>query len=154
MWCGLWNGLWCGCRLRFGLALRVGRRCENGFIGKDANDEDGVAGADFVAVGEEGFVDPRAVQESAIAALQVEDAAALFAVIDGEVEAGHELVVRESMIGFGVAAEAERHAVGYRDFVSRGGTGADFKKDSHWEWAQRSRLLAMGYNISSQVFRV
>jgi hypothetical protein len=44
--------------------------------------------------------------------------------------------------------------VGYRDFVSRGGTGADFKKDSHWEWAQRSRLLAMGYNISSQVFRV
>jgi hypothetical protein len=134
--------------------LRVGRGCKKGFVGKNANDEDGVAGADFVAVGEEGFVDPRAVQESAIAALQVEDAAALFAVIDGEVEAGHELVVRESMIGFGVAAEAERHAVGYRDFVSRGGTGADFKKDSHWEWAQRSRLLAMGYNISSQVFRV
>jgi hypothetical protein len=40
--------------------------------------------------------------------LQVEEAASFFGVIDGEVEAGHEFVVGEGVVGFGVAAKAER----------------------------------------------
>jgi len=39
--------------------------------------------------------------------LQVEDAAAFFAVVDSEMEAGHKLVVGKRMIGLGIATEAE-----------------------------------------------
>jgi hypothetical protein len=87
-----------------------GRYSGKRFVSENSNDEDGVACADFVAVGESGFFDACAVEESAVAALQVEDAAAFFAVIDGEVEARHEFVVGERVIGFGIATDAERLA--------------------------------------------
>ena len=80
------------------------------FVGDHADDEDGVVSADFVAVSESGFFHAGAVEESAVAALQVEEAAAFFTVLNGEVEAGHEFVVGKRMVGFGVAADAERLA--------------------------------------------
>jgi hypothetical protein len=78
-----------------------------GFFGEDSYDEDGVASADFVTVDESGFFDTRAVEESAVAALEIEEATAFFAAVDGEVEAGHALVVGERLIGIGVAADAK-----------------------------------------------
>lgn len=87
------------------------RRCGGKrFVGEHADDEDSVSGADFVAVGESGFFHACTVEESAVAALQVEEATAFFTVIDGEVEAGHELVVGKGVISLGVASDAKRHA--------------------------------------------
>ena len=102
--------IWRGLRSGFRPELQTGVRSGERIVGEHVDNEHGVAGTNFVAVGEEGFFHTSAVKESAVAALQVEDAAALFAVIDGEVKAGHELVVGKGMIGFGIAAEAQRHA--------------------------------------------
>jgi hypothetical protein len=106
LWRELRRSFWFG----FWPKLQVGLRGGRLFAVEHANDEDGIACADFVAVGEKCFFDAGAIQESAIAALQVEDAATFFTVVDGKVEAGHEFVVGEGVIGFGVATEAERHA--------------------------------------------
>src|ERR1700693_4629649 len=106
-----WLGCRSGCWQEFwfrGLWLR--RFSKKGFVREHLNDEDGVARADFVAGGGWGFFYARAVGKSSIAALQVEDAAAFFAVFDGEVEAGHEFIVGEGVVGFGGAADAERLA--------------------------------------------
>jgi hypothetical protein len=42
--------------------------------------------------------------------LQIDEPAALFAVLDSEVEPGHNLVVRESLIGLWIATNAEGRA--------------------------------------------
>jgi len=104
----LWYGLWFGRCAGFWFE-RGGRKR---FVGEHANDEDGVARANFVAVGEKGFFDACAIEESAVAALQVEEAAAFFTVFDGEVKAGHEFVVGKELIGFLRAADAEGLTLG------------------------------------------
>ena len=111
--------------------MRDRRRCGERIVAKHVNDEDGVAGADFVAVGEERFFHVCAIEESAVAALQVEDAAAFFAVVDGEVETGHKLVVGKSLVGFGIAADAERRARLESKLSPREGTRPNFEKNSH-----------------------
>jgi hypothetical protein len=75
---------------------RVGKR----ILTQHANNEDGVAGADLVAVCESGFSYACTVQECAVAAVQVDEATAFFGVLDGKVQSGHELVVGEGVIGF------------------------------------------------------
>jgi len=82
-WLRFWSECWQGFWFR--------RLSEKGFVGDHPKDKDGVARADFVPVGESGFFDARAVEESAVAALQVQDAAAFFAVVDGEVKADIDL---------------------------------------------------------------
>jgi hypothetical protein len=81
-----------------------------GFFSEDADDEDSAASADFVTVDESGFFDARAVEESAVAAFEIEEAAAFFAAVDGEVEAGHSFVVGNAMVGLGMATDAEKLA--------------------------------------------
>jgi hypothetical protein len=76
-------------------------------VAQNANDKDGCTGADFVAVDESGFHDASAVEESAIAAVEIEEAAAFLAEIDGEVETGHSFVVSEGAVGFRVASNAQ-----------------------------------------------
>lgn len=79
-------------------------------VREDSNDEDGVAGADFVAVGESGFFYAGAVEESAVAAFEIDEAAAFFTVFDGEVKTGHLLIVGNGVIGLGVATDADKLA--------------------------------------------
>jgi len=136
----LWYGLWFGRCAGFWFE-RGGRKR---FVGEHANDEDGVAGADFVAVGESGFFDARSIEEGAVAALQVEKAAAFFTVFDGEVEAGHELVAGKGAIGFVRAANTERLA---RDQANLGACvriGASFEEDLHSLSCTNSHAYASG----------
>ena len=79
-------------------------------VAQHANDKNGVAGADFIAVRESGFFYASAVEEGAIATVHVDEAAAFFSLLDGEVEARHEFVVGEGVVGFAGAANAERPA--------------------------------------------
>jgi hypothetical protein len=80
------------------------------------NGKDRATGTDFVAIGENGFLDARAIQESAVAAFEIEEPTALFTVFDRKVKAGHAFVVGNAFISFGVAADAEKLARLQRDF--------------------------------------
>src|ERR1700720_3215675 len=97
------------------------------FFGEDVDDEDGAAGPDFVTVDESGFFDARAVEEGAVAALQIEEPTAFFTMIDGEVQAGHTFVVGNALIGLRMATDAEKLAGLERDFGARVGAGTDFE---------------------------
>jgi len=118
---------WFGCGAGFWFE-RGGRKR---FVGEHANDEDGFAGADFVAIREQGFCHSCAVEECAVAALQVEESAAFFAAFDGEVKAGHEFVVGEGVIGFGMATDAESLASTYSDRFSHQGPSRYVKDECH-----------------------
>ena len=133
----LWYGLWFGRCAGFWFE-RGGRKR---FVGEHANDEDGVAGADFVAVGESGFFDARSIEEGAVAALQVEKAAAFFTVFDGEVEAGHELVVGKDVIGFVGAADAESFASRYSDQFSDQASNRHVKDKFHYLTIPELRIV-------------
>jgi hypothetical protein len=124
---------------------RIGKR----ILTQHANNEDGVAGADFVAVCESGFLYASAVQEGAVATVKVEEAAALFSLLDGEVEAGHEFVVGEGVIGFVCAADAKRLSGCQVHLLSCEGTGTTFQDEFHrlggvhaWAGMPGRRLLA------------
>lgn len=99
-WCRLWFGSCAG--------FWFERWDRKRFVGEHANDEDGVASADFVAVGESGFFNASSIEEGAIATVEIDEAAAFFTVLDGKMEAGHELVVGKGVIGFVSAADAKR----------------------------------------------
>ncbi len=77
------------------------------FFGNDAKDEDGISSADFVAVGESGFLYARAVEEGAVAAVEVADAAAAGVAFESAVDAGHARIVGEGVFGFVGAADAQ-----------------------------------------------
>ena len=79
-------------------------------VAQHTNDKNGVAGADFIAIGESGFFYASVVEEGAIATVEVDEPAAFFSLLDGEVEARHEFVVGEGVIGFVGSANAERPA--------------------------------------------
>jgi hypothetical protein len=76
-------------------------------LGNDAKDDDGIASADFVPVGESGFLDAGAVEESAVAAVEVANAAAAGVAFESAVDAGHARVVGKSVFGFVGAADAQ-----------------------------------------------
>jgi hypothetical protein len=81
-------------------------------VAQDADDENGGSGADFVAVGERGFLNARAIEESAVATVEIKETTAFLAEIDGEVEAGHGFVVGEGVVSFRVAADTQMLARG------------------------------------------
>jgi len=121
---------------------RLGKR----ILTQHANNEDGVAGTDFVAVCESGFFDARAIEERAVAAVKVEKAAAFFGMLDCEVQSGHEFVVGESVIRLRGAADAERTAGDEREFGARVGAGAEFQNGFHVsldEPANSTRLISL-----------
>jgi hypothetical protein len=57
-----------------------------------------LAALDFVAVGEHRILNARAIQKRAIAALAIQNAAALRPALDSKVHAGHKRVVRQSKL--------------------------------------------------------
>lgn len=117
------------------------RRGGERFVRENADHEDGVACADFVAVGESGFFYAGAIQECAVAAVEVEEAAALFTVLDSEVEAGHELVVGKDVIGFVGAADAESFASRYSDQFSDQASNRHVKDKFHYLTIPELRIV-------------
>ena len=99
-----------GGRRNGGFLLR--RSLNERFLGKDAKDEDGTTCADFVAVGEGGFFYAGAVEESAIAAVEIADAATAGIACESTVDTGHARVVGEGVFGFVGAADAQGLAGG------------------------------------------
>jgi hypothetical protein len=87
-------------------------RGSGSIFGDDAKNEGGTSGADFVAVGESGFLDAGAVEESAVAAVEIADATAFGVAFEGAVNAGHARVIRKGVFGFGVAADTQGLAGG------------------------------------------
>jgi len=53
-------------------------------VAQHANDKNGVAGADFIAIGEGGFLYASAIEEGAIATVEVEEAAAFFSLLEAK----------------------------------------------------------------------
>jgi hypothetical protein len=97
-----------GRRRRLGLR----RKRSAGFLRNDAKDDDGIACTDFVAVGESGFLDAGAVEESAVAAVEIADAAATCVAFESTVYAGHARVIGEGVFDFVGAADAQGLARG------------------------------------------
>jgi len=83
------------------------RMRSSGVLRKNAKDEDGITCADFVTVGERGFFYASAVEEGAVAAVEIVDAAAAGVAFESAVDAGHARVVGKGVFGFGVAADAQ-----------------------------------------------
>jgi hypothetical protein len=77
----------------------AGNECRQLVVRNDADHENGLAGFNFVTVGESGFFSARAVQKCAVAASLIDDAAALFIAFDSEVRAGHLIVVGNGKLG-------------------------------------------------------
>jgi len=68
----------------------------------------------------------------AVGALLVDDAAAVGTAFDGEVNAGHMIVVGNSELSaVGRAADEDGLPVRERDFLTREGTCLDFEEHSH-----------------------
>ena len=109
MWRG---GLVDGRSRRRGGRLGLRRKRSAGVLRNDAKDEDGIAGADFVAVGESGFLDAGAVEESAISAVEIADAATFGVAFESAVDAGHARIVGKGVFGFVGAANAQGLAGG------------------------------------------
>ncbi len=65
----------------------------------NADDENGLAGLDFVAGSEHGLLNLCAIQMSAVGASFVDDAATVGTTLDGKVHAGHVIVVRNGELG-------------------------------------------------------
>jgi hypothetical protein len=81
-------------------------------VAQHADDKGSSAGAYFVAVGKSGFLDARAIEESAVATVEIKEATAFWTEIDGEVEAGHSFVVGDGVVSFRVAADTQMLARG------------------------------------------
>jgi len=85
-------------------------------VRNNAYDKNGLAGFDFVAGGEHGLLNLCAIQMGAIRASFVDDAAAVRAALDGEVNTGHVIVVRDGELGaVGSAPNQKRLACQKRD---------------------------------------
>jgi hypothetical protein len=97
----------------------------------DAKDDDGIACADFVAVGESGFFYAGAVEEGAVAAVEIADAAAAGVAFKGAVDAGHTRVVGKSVFGFGGAADAQGLAQRQGPSCTLRGARVYFQKELH-----------------------
>jgi hypothetical protein len=82
------------------------------FLRNNAKNDDGIACTDFVAVGESGFLDAGAVEESAVAAVEIADATAFGVALESAVDTGHTRVVGKRVFGFGGAADAQGLAEG------------------------------------------
>jgi hypothetical protein len=103
----------------------------NRIVAQHAHQENGGAGADLVAVGESGFLDASAVEKSAVARVEVEEAAALVGEFDGKVQAGHLFVIGKDVIGFLGAANAQRLAGNQRYLTANARTRANFENYLH-----------------------
>jgi len=89
-------------------SLWAGGGCGKLVVRNNADDENGLAGFDFVAGGEHRLFDLRAVELGTIGAAFVDDAAAVGTAFDGEVNAGHVIVVGNGELGaIGGAANEE-----------------------------------------------
>jgi len=85
-------------------------------VRNDADDEDGLAGFDFVAGCEHGILNLCAIEMGAVGASFVDDAATIGAAFDGEVHAGHVIVVGNGELGaVGSAPNQKRLACQKRD---------------------------------------
>jgi len=62
-------------------------------VRNDADDENGLAGLYFVAGGEHGLLNLRAIEMGAVGASFVDDAATVGTTLDGEVDTRHVVVV-------------------------------------------------------------
>jgi len=97
-----------------------------------ANDENGLAGFDFVARGEHGLVNLCAIQLGAIGAFSIDDAAAVGTALDGEVDAGHVIVMGNGKLrAVWCAPDQKRLASSERDLPTREGSHSDFENDRH-----------------------
>jgi hypothetical protein len=130
-------------------ASDAGCRVGKHILTQHANNEDGVAGADLVAVCEGGLFYASAIKESAVAAVEIEKAATFFSVLDGEVQAGHELVVGEGVIRLSGAADSNRLSGCQLHLLSCEGTGTTFQDEFHrlggvhaWAGMPGRRLMA------------
>jgi len=101
-------------------------------VRNNAYDKNGLAGFDFVAGGEHGLLNLCAIQMGAIRASFVDDAAAVRAALDGEVNTGHVIVMRDRKLGtVRGSADKDGLAIRKRNFLTREGTGLDFEEHSH-----------------------
>lgn len=111
-----------------------GRSWRQLIVRHDADNKDSLAGLDLVAGGEHRLLNPRAIQESAVRALLVDDAAAAEATFDGKMHAGHVTVfgngkfraVRRPTDGYGLALRQ-------RNLLAGRGAGLDFEKQAQGE---------------------
>jgi hypothetical protein len=87
---------------------------------------------DFVTGSQHSFLNPCPVQECAVGAFLVRDAAAVRAAFHGEVHAGHVIVMRNCKLGaVGRSADNKRLSICDRDFFTNEWTRLDFKDQSH-----------------------
>jgi hypothetical protein len=100
-----WRGRWSGSGdLAWGIGWRLGNgwRARGGgqlIVRHYANHKYSLAGFDFVAGGEHGLLNLCAIQMSSVGASFVDDAAAIGTAFDGEVHAGHMIVVGNGKLG-------------------------------------------------------
>jgi len=104
-----------------------GGACGELIVRNDADDENGLAGFDFVAGGEHGLLNLCAIQMSAVGALLVDDSASVGTALDGEVYARHVIVVRYRKLGaVRRTADEDGLPIRERDFLARERTCLDF----------------------------
>jgi len=93
-----------------------------------------LAGLDFVAGGEHGFLNLCAIKLCSVGAALVDDAAAIGATLNGEVNAGHVIVMGDGELGaVGGAADEESLTGWNRNLSAREGSTSDFKNQAHSE---------------------
>jgi hypothetical protein len=89
---------WDGNGIKDSRAWAGGRRGGKN-VRSDADNENGLAGLDFVPIGKEhGFADSCAVQVCAVGAFLIDESAAVQAILDSKVHARHKIVVRHGKL--------------------------------------------------------
>jgi hypothetical protein len=101
-------------------------------VSNQANGEGCLAGADFVAVRERRVFHSTAIQKGAVAAVLIPQQRPLRAAFDGEMHAGHDLVMRDGEVRPPWdPAEGDGFAGAHDDFFAGHRSGFDFKDDRH-----------------------
>jgi len=124
-----------------GNGLRARGDCWELVVGNDADEENGLAGFDFVAAGEHGLLNLCAIQMGAVGAFLVDDAAAVGTALDGEVNAGHVVVVWDGEMG-AVGGAADEHGLASRnaELLACKRPGFDFKNYAHMSTLSKSNV--------------
>lgn len=87
---------------------------------------------DFIAISEHRVLNARAVEERAVAALFVDDAASLRTAVDGKVRAGHERIVGHGKLRLcRSSSDDDGLARGQGNPLPRHWPTLDFEKNSH-----------------------
>jgi len=101
-------------------------------VRNDADEEDGLARFDFVAGGEHSLLNLGAIQMGPVGAPFVDDAATVGAAFDGEVHAGHMIVVWNGKLRTIRRAADEQGLAGWkRNLSTRKWSSSDFENHAH-----------------------